>query len=94
MFLFIGFEMLMIIVCCGVESIPIILNIYAPMAFAAVVGIILFKLVISETRDEESDDDKDPETELEELRTSLKKYEERIEKLEEKLNENKSKESD
>lgn len=94
MFLFIGFEMLMIIVCCGVESIPIILNIYAPMAFAAVVGIILFKLVISETRDEESDDDKDPETELEELKTSLKKYEERIEKLEEKLNENKSKESD
>ena len=94
MFLFMGFEMLIIIICNGVGSIPIVLNIYAPMAFAAVVGIILFKLVISETRQEEFEEDKDPETELNELKKSLKEYENRIQELEEKLNENKSKESD
>lgn len=89
MFLFMGFEMLMVILYCGLSSVHIVLNIYAPMSFAAVVGIILFKMVISEARKEESEEDKDPETELEELKTSLKQYEERIQELEEKLNENK-----
>jgi chaperonin cofactor prefoldin len=71
----------------GTAGSKIVYVLYAPMAFAAVVGIILFRMVIAEARDEESDDEVDPESEIKELKTSLKKYEERIQELEEKLNE-------
>lgn len=88
MFLFVGVEMLIIFLMnFGTAGSKIVYVLYAPMAFAAVIGIILFRLVIAEARDDESDEDADPETEIKELKNSLKKYEERIQELEEKLKE-------
>lgn len=93
MFLFIGLEMLIILLMdFSPTGIRIVYVLYAPMAFAAVVGIILFKLVIAEARDEESDVQLDPETEIEKLKSSLKQYEEKIKLLEEEIEKNKDEE--
>lgn len=55
MFLFTGFEMLMVVVMTPSDiSFPFIHNIYPEMLFASVVGVILFSLAIK-NRKEESD---------------------------------------
>ena len=87
MFLFIGFEMLAIIIALPNRvAIPIVLEIYAPMTFVAVIGIILFKLVIAETRRKVDDTPVDPKEELANLKKSLAEYEEKINVLEDKIN--------
>ena len=87
MFLFMGFEMLMIVVMePNSVAVPIVVEIYAPMTFVAVIGIILFKMVIVETREKEEDGPVDVEEELESLKASLKESEERIKVLENELN--------
>ena len=89
MFLFMGFEMLLIILMIPQSvGVPIVLEIYAPMTFVAVIGIILFKLVITETRRKVEDVPVDVETEIENLKESLKEYEEKIRVLEEEINKN------
>ena len=53
MFLFTGFEMLMVVVMTPSDiSFPFIHNLYPEMLFASVVGIILFSLAIK-TRKED-----------------------------------------
>lgn len=86
MFLFMGFEMLLIFLMVPQSvAVHIILEIYAPMTFVAVIGIILFKLVIAETREKAEDDSVDMETEIENLKSSLKEHEEKIKLLEEEI---------
>lgn len=88
MFLFIGFEMLLIILIVPYSvAMPIVLEIYAPMTFVSVIGIILFKLVITEVREKEDDESEDICQELENLKESLAQSEEKIKALEEKLDE-------
>ena len=54
MFLFTGFEMLMIVILSPADiSFPYIRNIYPIMLFASVIGIILFSIVVKEERDKE-----------------------------------------
>lgn len=86
MFLFMGFEMLLIALMIP-DSIafPRIMEIYAPMTFVSVIGIILFKMVITETREKGSDDPVDMREELESLKATLKESEEKINALEEEL---------
>ena len=91
MFLVMGFEMLLIFMMTPKSLVmPIILDIYAPMTFISVIGIILFKLVIVETRKKEAEGLADVETEIENLKSSLKEYEEKIKVLEEEINKNES----
>lgn len=89
MFLFMGFEMLMILLMVPNSiGIPIVMEIYAPMTFVAVIGIILFKLVIAEIRRKDDDVPIDVETEIKNLKADLKDYEEKIKTLEDEIAKN------
>ncbi len=86
MFLCMGFEMGMVILMLpNSVAIPMVLDIYAPMTFVSVIGIILFKLVIAETRRKVEDMPVDEKEELENLKKALAEYEERINVLEDQI---------
>lgn len=85
-FLFIGFEMLMIVLMAPKSvGVPIVLDIYLPMLFAGLMGIILFEMVIAEIKMDAGERPLDAESEIKELKASLKEYEEKIERLEEEI---------
>ncbi len=68
MFLFTGFEMLMVVVMTPPDiSFPFIQNIYPKMLFASVVGIILFSLAIKTRKDEMKSSKGEKESIIDEL---------------------------
>jgi two-component system LytT family sensor kinase len=86
MFLFIGFDMLMVILMTPASfGIPMVLNIYLPMVFAGFMGILMFEMIIAEVKMDADKEPLDTESEIKELKTSLKEYEEKIKRLEEEI---------
>ena len=86
MFLFIGFEMLIIILMAPASiGVPMVLDIYLPMVFAGFLGIILFEMIIIEIKMSADKGSSDCESEIKELKTSLKEHEEKIKRLEEEI---------
>lgn len=88
MFFYIGFEMLLIIILTPPDiSFPFIRAIYPVMLFAAVVGIVLFKMIIKE----ETQNIKKPmsyeELKIKEFENELEGHDERIEELEAEIKE-------
>ena len=85
MFLVIGVEMLLLILMLP-DSIAfeIVDDIYQPVLFTSVIGIVLFKLVIKTP--EERAKHKDGESEIEKLKGLLAEQEERITRLEDIIN--------
>lgn len=82
MFLYIGFEMLMIVIASPPEiSFPYIRTIYPVMLFASVVGIILFAIVIREERQKGNTEVSYEELKIRELENQLEEYDEKIEDL-------------
>ena len=85
MFLIIGLEMLIIIAAVPFnEAISLVSSLYPPMLFGSVIGIVLFKLVIKDT-EETIKGKRNLQSEVDELRESLKKQEEKINSLEKRL---------
>lgn len=83
MFLLIGFDMLMIILMNPASSrVSMVLNIYLPMVFAGLMGIMLFKMIIAEIK-MDNEEPFDAKSEIKELKASLKEHEEKIKYLEE-----------
>ena len=84
MFLLIGLEMLLIILMLP-DSIAfaIVYEIYQPVLFTSVIGIVLFKLVIKTPKEKLKQKD---DGEIEKLKELLNKQEERIKLLEDKIN--------
>lgn len=87
MFLMVGLEML-IILCFSpsVQTLKLVHEIYPPMLFSSVIGIVLFKLVIKDN-EEKAKVKRDLESEVDELKESLKEQEEKISRLEKLLDE-------
>ena len=84
MFLFIGFDMLMIILIKPAASgFPIVLDIYLPMLFAGIMGIIIFQMIISEIKMDADKGQFDAESEIKKLKASIKEHEKKIKYLEE-----------
>jgi two-component system LytT family sensor kinase len=87
MFLIIGLEMFLIILLVPFDTaIPLVCSLYPPMLFGSVIGIVLFKLVIKDS-EEKSKVKRDLESEVDELKLSLKEHEEKISNLESLLKE-------
>lgn len=85
-FLFIGFDMLAIILMTPASiGVPMVLDIYPPMVFAGLMGIMIFKMVTAEINVGADEETFDAESEIKELKTSLKEHEEKIKRLEEKI---------
>lgn len=79
----IGFDMLMIILMTPASiGVPMVLDIYPPMLFAGLIGILIFKMVTAEIK-MDAEETSDTESEIKELKTSLKEQEEKIKRLEE-----------
>ena len=82
MFLYVGFEMLLIILLTPEKiSIPYIHNIYILMAFGGVFGMILFKIIVKEIKDEPEIDYDD--LRIKELENTIDEYSDKIDQLEE-----------
>ena len=82
MFLMVGLEMLIIICYSPLSStLELVQDIYPPMLFGSVIGIILFKMVIKEN-EEKVKVKRNLESEVDELKESLKEQEEKISRLE------------
>lgn len=93
MFLYIGFDMFLITVMTArPDGIIIAKSLYAPMTFAAVIGILLFSLFLSEKKEEihgkqkQTTDDK-----ISEILQELKDYKAKVDETERELNEYKNK---
>lgn len=83
MFLYVGFEMFLIVVLSPPSiSFPFIKEIYPIMLFADVVGIALFKMIIKEQQQNTSKSLSYEEMKIIELENELEGYDERIEELE------------
>ena len=83
-FLFIGFDMLMIILMKPASSgVPMVLDIYLPMVFAGLMGIMLFEMIIAEIKIDTDGEPFNAKSEIKELKASLKEHEEKIKHLEE-----------
>ena len=88
MFLFTGFEMLMIVIMTPPNiSFPFIHSVYPMMLFASVIGIILFSIVIKEERQKSDLSLSHEEKKILKLENELEKTNEKIEKLESKIEE-------
>ena len=86
MFLYTGFEMLMIILLTPPNiSFPYISHIYPLMLFASVLGMILFLMVIRESK-EETPIHSYEELRINELENRLDEYGDKIDQLEEEIN--------
>ena len=84
LFLFIGFDMLMIILMTPPSSgVPLVLEMYIPMLFAGLMGLILFKIIIAEIKMNADEESFDAESEIKEIKASLKEHEKKIKHLEE-----------
>lgn len=87
MFLYVGFEMLLIVILSPANvSFPFIEEIYPVMAFADVVGIILFSMILKERKKSKQSISYE-ELKIKELENELEGYDERIEKLEAEIEE-------
>lgn len=87
MFLIVGLEMLIIILFSpSAQAIYLVHEIYPPMLFASVIGIVLFKLVIKDN-EEKAKVKRNLENEVDELKESLKEQEEKINRIEKLLDE-------
>lgn len=88
MFLFTGFEMLMIVIMTPPNiSFPFIHSVYPMMLFASVIGIILFSIVIKEERQKSDSSLSHEEKKILELENELEKTNEKVEKLENEIEE-------
>lgn len=84
LFLFIGFDMLMIILMTPPSSgVPLVLEIYIPMLYAGLMGLLLFKIIIAEIKMNADEKSFDAESEIKEIKASLKEHEKKIKHLEE-----------
>ena len=82
MFLFTGFEMLLVVVMTPPNiSFPFVEDIYPMMLFASVIGMLLFTLVVKERKKEINPQLSNEEQKINELENELERYDERIEKL-------------
>ena len=80
----IGFDMLMIILMTPPSSgVPLVLEMYIPMLFAGLMGLILFKIIIAEIKMNADEESFDAESEIKEIKASLKEHEKKIKHLEE-----------
>lgn len=88
MFLYVGFEMLLIVVLTPPAiSFPFIKEIYPIMLFAGVVGITLFKMIIKEQKQNSKTQMTYEEMKIKEFENELEGYDERIEELEAEIEE-------
>ena len=88
MFLFTGFEMLLIIIMTPPNiSFSFIQSIYPIMLFASVTGMLLFSIVIRGRREKLDGNPSEEEQKITELENELKEYGEKIEKLENEIEE-------
>ena len=86
MFLFTGFEMLMIVIMSPPDiSFPFIHTVYPIMLFASVIGIILVSIVIKEERQKSNPSLSPEEKKILKLENKLAKTNEKVEKLESKI---------
>ena len=83
MFLFTGFEMMMVYMLTPPDiSFPFILNIYPIMLFGSVTGMLLFSIVIIEKKEQLGSSLSYEEQKVEDMKNELKSYyDERIEEL-------------
>lgn len=87
MFLIVGLEMFFILVLVPFDrAIPLVCSLYPPMLFGSVIGIVLFKLVIKDS-EESSKVKRNLESEVDELKQTVKEHEEKITNLESLLKE-------
>lgn len=90
-FLFIGVEMLLVVFLTPPNiSIPLINQIYPLMAFAGVIGMILFKMITKEAKTGVREINYE-ELRINELENTLDEYSDKLEKLEEEIEELKRK---
>ena len=83
MFLFIGLEMLLVVVLTPQDiSFPFVKNIYPLMLFGSVIGMFLFSLVIKEARYKLEPETSYEEQKIKEFENEFEKYDEKIEMLE------------
>ena len=83
MFLFTGFEMLMIVLLTPPDiSFPFVKDIYPIMLFASVVGMLLFSIVIWEQNQKSDSELSDEELKIKEIEEKLKENDEKIKDLE------------
>ena len=68
------------------EAISLVRSLYPPMVFGSVIGIVLFKLVIKDT-EEAAKGKRNLQSEVDELKETLKDHEEKINRLEKLLDE-------
>ena len=59
------------------------LEMYIPMLFAGLMGLILFKIIIAEIKMNADEESFDAESEIKEIKASLKEHEKKIKHLEE-----------
>lgn len=94
MFLFTGFEMMMIVLLTPPDiSFPFVKDIYPIMLFASVVGMFLFTIVVREERRKINPKLSDEELKIREIENELKENAEKIEKLENEIKELKKEKS-
>lgn len=87
MFLFTGFEMLLVLLLTPPKiSLSFIGDLYPYMLFASIIGIILFTIVFKETKVKMDTESKE-ELEIEEIEIKLKEYDKKIEELENEIRE-------
>jgi hypothetical protein len=95
MFLFTGFEMLMVVILTPSDiSFPFIQNIYPIMIFASVSGMLVFSIVLKDRREKMNPTIIEEEDKINQLKNDLEEYSERIEQMEteiEKLKKDKEK---
>ena len=65
------------------SGVPMVHDIYLPMVFAGLMGIMLFEMIIAEIKMDTDREPFDAESEIKELKASLKEHEEKIKHLEE-----------
>ena len=83
MFLFTGFEMLMIVLLTPPDiSFPFVKDIYPVMAFASVMGMLLFSIVIWEEKQKRNTAPNDEELQINEIEDELKGNSEKIKEFE------------
>ncbi len=88
MFLFTGFEMLVVVVMTPPSiSFPFVQSIYPVMVFASMIGMLLFSIVIKESKEKMNPSLIDEEQELKEMK---EEYDEKIEELKNEIGELKS----
>ena len=83
MFLFTGFEMMMIVLLTPPDiSFPFVKDIYPIMLFASVVGMLLFSIVVIEERQKIDPELTEEELKIQKIENELKENTEKIEALE------------